>query len=263
MKYLRYSTWILILLVTVSSFPQLQGQSRRVVEMRISPAKQEYLLGEPVKFDRSITIPDDVRTRFEGDTQGAFRVFIAKGKDEFRRYQFKGWIGSHGFDTIFFNSKPETDHLSEYGRREAEAGMILTDYAFPEPGEYRIKASYKFSRESDGKVTSDSVWSNVITITLKEPKGDDLRMWELMKEDSRIGFFLMQGEAPIRYPSILEAVLAKVDRTTSDYPNSYLAGLLKIKAQERRARREHYKEKTEQERLKREKDKAISVSRNN
>jgi hypothetical protein len=201
--------------------------------MRISPAKQEYILGEPVKFDRRITVPEGVRTSFESDTQGAFEVFVSTGNGEFLRYRFGGWITSHGFDMILFNAKPKTYHLSDYGRREAEKGMILTDYAFPEPGEYRIKASYGFVRE--GRSTMDTVWSNVITIRVKEPEGDDLIVWELMKEDPRIGYFMMKGEAP---RNTQDAVLAKVDRITSEYPNGYLAGLLKIKAQEHRARRE-------------------------
>ncbi|MEP7214120.1 MAG: hypothetical protein ABI791_13655 [Acidobacteriota bacterium] len=268
---------ILILFVTVSLLPQSRPPSNQFADLQISATKTEYSLGEPVKIERRFIKMGDAPVGFDGDDrQGRFRVFIAKAEDEFRYYRFKGW-GQPGvrysegsgryktFDTIFFNSKPETDQLSEYGRRQMEKGMILTDYAFPEPGEYRIKATLGFSvrRGSDRFATTETVESNEISIRVIEPEGDDLRVWKDMNSDPRIGYFMMEGEAPIRYPSILDTVLAKVDKIVSEYPDSYLAGLMKEKAQEHRARRERYKREAERERLKREKEKAISASQKN
>lgn len=274
MRYLRHSTLgILILFVTVSLLPQSRRPSNPFAELQISATKTEYSLGEPVKIERRLIKMGDAPVGFDGDDrQGRFRVFIAKAAGEFRYYRFKGWGQpsmhySEGsgryktFDTILFNSKPETDQLSEYGRREAEEGMILTDYAFPEPGEYRIKATLGFSvrRGTDRYATSETVESNEIAVRVKEPEGDDSRVWEIMKSDPRIGFFMMEGEAPRL--NIQDAVLAKVDGITSDYPNSYLAGLLRVKAQEHRARRERNRLEAERERLKREKP--ISASGKN
>ena len=290
MKYLKYSTWILILFITVSSLPQSRigsNDSEGSAELRISTTKSEYLLGEPVRLERLLVkIWDPDRVGFpDDDLQGALRVFIAKGHGEFRQYKWGGYSPDREYTdgpgrlkvlrTILFNRKPRTEGLSDYGRREAENGMILTDYAFPEPGEYRIKASrgYAVRRGSDRYASSARAESNEITIRVKEPEGDDLRVWEIMKADTRIGFFMTVGEAPTGYPWTsgdihdrslqTERVLQEVDRITSEYPDSYLAGLLKVKAQEHRARRERIRQENEQERLKKEKEKVISASRKN
>jgi hypothetical protein len=269
MKYLKCSAFgILILFVTVSSLPQSRGPSNSSAELEISATKSEYLLGEPVVIERRLrTIGGGSADQLGrwGARNGEFR--IAKGGGEFLQYLFKGqdtpslsrWEARDRYkttDTIFFNSKPVTYHLSDYGRRIAEKGMILTDYAFPEPGEYRIKSTMLFGR--GGGENSERIWSNEITIRVKHPEGDDLSVWEIMNSDPRIGFFMMEGTAPEGFPWTSgdiheralqrERVLQEVDRITSEYPNSYLAGLLKVKAQENRARRERIRQEAEKER---------------
>jgi hypothetical protein len=275
MKYLKSTVFgVLILFATLSSMPQSKesNDSEGSAELRISTAKSEYLLGEPVRLERRLMkIGDHDRVRFqESDRSGTLRVFIAKGGGEFKRCTFDELLPyeeysegpglNKAFHTVLFNSKPKTELLSEYGRREAEEGMILTDYAFPEPGDYRIKAIRRFSvrQGTDRYASSVDAESNEISIRVKQPEGDDLRVWEIMNSDPRIGYFMMEGEAPYR---VLDTVLAKVDRITSEYPDSYLAGLLKVKAQEHRARRERIRQENEQERLKREK--AISSPKKN
>jgi hypothetical protein len=253
MMYLKHTLLgILILFVTVSSIPQSRRPSNRFAELQVSTTKTEYLLGEPVTLERRfIKIGDDPVDFLGDDRQGPLRVFISKGTSAFLRYEFPGWdlpnrthLEGPGrykvAHSIFFNKQPVTYHLSEYGRREAEEGRILTDYAFPEPGEYRLKATLGFSvrREGGAVATSETVESNEITIRVKQPTGDDLRVWEIMRADPKIGFFVTDGEVPYRVPSIRDQVLAEVDKIVADYPDSYLAGLLKVKAQEHRARRE-------------------------
>lgn len=253
MKYLQYSAFgILILFVTVSSLTQSPLPTNSFAELEISATKSEYLLGEPVIVESRLRRIGDrsVNHRYAwGDRDLVF--WIAKGGDEFLGYRFgkitaeaslsfsEGMGRYRTTDAIFFNSKPVTYNLSENDRRKVERGMILTDYAFPEPGEYRIKSTLLFGR--GGGEISERIWSNEISISVKEPEGDDLRVWEIMKADPRIGYFMMEGVVPYRVPSIEDTFLAEIDRITSQYPNSYLAGLLKAKAQENRARRERYR----------------------
>lgn len=289
MKYIKGTVLgVLILFSTFSSMPQSRVSNvlEASAELRISLVKSEYLLGEPIRLERLLVkIGDPDRVGFPSDDlQGALIVFIAKGDGEFLRYTWRGYLPDREHTdgpgrlkvlrTIFFNKKPVTYHLSDYGRREAEKGMILTDYAFPTPGEYRIKAIrlYSVRRGGDRYASSARAESNVISVRIKEPEGDDLTVWELMNSDPRIGFFLNYGEAPMGYPWTssgdiherllqTERFLQEVDRITSEYPDSYLAGLLRVKAQEHRARRERYK--LEDERRKKEKEHAVSASSKN
>ena len=256
---------VLILFATLSSMPQsrVANDSEASAELRISSAKSEYLLGEPVSLERRlIKIGDYDRVEFpDDDRQGALIVFIAKGDGEFKQYQtvegslvYKEYpVGpgqSKAFYPILFNRKPRTEGLSDYGRRESEKGMILTDYAFPEPGEYRIKAVrlYFVRRGEDRYATSARAESNVISIRIREPEGEDLSVWGTMRDDPRIGFFMTEGVVPYRFPSIEDTFLAEIDRIVTDHPDSYLAGLLKVKAQENRARQERYRLEEERRR---------------
>ena len=89
----------LILFVTFSSMPQskVSNDSEASVELRISTAKSEYLLGEPVRLERLlIEIGGNGRISFpEDDRGGSLRVFIAKGDGEFLQYEWPGWALSY------------------------------------------------------------------------------------------------------------------------------------------------------------------------
>lgn len=283
MKYLKSTVFsVVILFVTFSSLPRSSGQSNgseASAELRISTTKSEYMLGEPVRLERTLVkIGDYTRLRFPpgDDFAGLLRVFIAREGGEFLEYRFGAWDLSNRessdgpgtsktFKTIFLNKKPVTWHLSDYGRRIAEKGMMLTDYAFPAPGEYRIKAirGYSVRRGTDRYATSATARSNEISIRVKEPEGDDLNVWEIMKSDPDIGYFMMVGDAPDRVPSIESTVLTEVNRIVSEYPDSYLAGLLKVKLQDHRVRQERRQRDAERDRLKREQEKSGSAARKN
>ena len=252
MKYLQRSVpSVLALLIAISPLSpvsQSENDSWKFADIRISTANQAYILGEPVRLDLRFTKKGDASTIIEDDSiaTGSLRVFIARERGKFLRYSFKGWVAGrthryegrdrYSFDTILFNSKPETAHLSDVGKTKAEEGMILTDYAFPEPGIYRIKATLGFTKVTNGKASWETVESNEISLELKQPEGDDLKVWEIIKADPRIGYFLTSGEAPVRFPSIQDAVMQEVEKITSDYPNSYLSRLLMEKAAARGAR---------------------------
>lgn len=243
---------ILILFVVISSLPQAREAASgdgKTGSLQITTSKAEYMLGEPVRLDWKFTVQpgldgkiDFESTAFAG---GAFKVFIARDREEFLQYKFSGWVSDHkvfagekrfaSAETIFFNQKPETGHLSDYGRREAEKGMILTDYAFPEPGTYRIKAVWSFNHLTNKEIIPERVESNEISFRIVKPEGDDLKVWEVLKADPRIGYFMTAGSAPYRVPSIQDSLLVEIDKVVADYPNSYLSGMLREKVSVRRA----------------------------
>jgi hypothetical protein len=235
-------------------------RSNEHAEIAISTPKAEYMLGEPVRIDLKFTKKGDFTTKFEDNNSisgGGLKVFIARDEGKFLRYKFDGWVADrkyllegkytgyywrgsdrHSFDTVFFNSRPVTGHLSDYGRRLAEEGMILTDHAFPAAGEYRVKATLFYSRIIKGKAFAETIESAEIQIRLKRPVGDDLKVWEIIESDPRIGFFMTAGWVSVRPPATRESFLAEIDKIVADHANSHLAGILKEKADLWRARSE-------------------------
>lgn len=99
--------------------------------------------------------------------------------------------------------------------------------AFTEPGVYRIKA--RFNPIIKGEKNSGFIYSDPIQITLEKPVGEDLIVWDKIKENGDIAYFIQEG-----YPRIPEykaedraAFLKMVEQIVIDHPNSFYAESLR------------------------------------
>jgi hypothetical protein len=126
-------------------------------------------------------------------------------------------------ESVFWNFKPEVNHLNKDAAKPESENRILSDYAFSESGVYLIKGCTAFvSNEKWQAVDSDSV---EITIT-DSVAADDLEAWNLLKQNGNMGYLLQVGDIPtaIQYKSEeREALLKEVDSLLNEYPNSFYA----------------------------------------
>ncbi len=249
-------------------------------ELTVSTQKQEFLLGEPIELDVFFKRKGkfDLRIIDLSVADAGMKLYIAGDDNEFKRYKFL-WPhyssgrrkampdGSiHSSHIIFFDSKQDTTNLSDRAIKHITEGRILTDYAFPKPGTYRLKASVAFDVMDNSSVIRDDspkivfptgmVESKEITIKINQPEGDDLKVWKIIESDLRIGHFMTAGSAPNRNPSIGESLMSEIDKIVADYPDSYLAGILSDKVAERRSRNENnrFERQLFDEKVKRAKD---------
>lgn len=181
-----------------------EGGAEGGLALTLRSSKPSYALGELLSLDIKVsnqtgqtvslsTVPD-VWT-------GAVRVFIASEGGDFKEYLGPRWglkdvvraaqveIPPGGsFETaatVLYNHPQETAHLSELYAREIRGKRVGTEYAFAQPGTHRLKAVLR--------TEGGTVQSGVLAIDIREPQGVDRSIWEVLREDPELGFFVQSG----------------------------------------------------------------------
>ena len=170
----------------------------------VYPNSQEYALGEVVRLKIRITNTSEeviVLRRTPSIANGDIRVFIA-GAEEFREYLGPRWgledVGAvkraklapgefmEVDASILYHHRTETGHLSELYAAQYARQYIDTDYAFVSPGTFKVKAVLEGGE-------SARVESEPARIRIQEPEGAGLQVWNVLKADADLGFFLQAG----------------------------------------------------------------------
>lgn len=152
--------------------------------------------------------------------------------------------------SILWNYKPEVSHLNSDAAKSFLESRILTDYAFTKAGTYFIKAISIISKDGN----SEKIESEPIKIIIIEPIGEDLEVWNKIKENGDIGYFLQEGDiarGSYYKPEEREKFLKEVDQILIDYPNSFYAEPLRqslAKFQANDTKRQKYLKKMQKER---------------
>jgi len=209
-----------------------QSETDSALTLKVSSDKQTYVLGEAVKLnfevlnetDKAIALPysPDVST-------GYLNVWIASSNQEFKQYSNTSW-GRKEYSgptlqpeqsfksqaTILWNNKPETSHLNPDAAKRAAEGRIMADYAFPTAGVYLIKAVLWFPE------IKLKVESKPIQIVVNEPVGDELEVWNKIKDNGKIAYFIQKGDFPTAKDEERGKLLKEVEQIVQIYPNSFL-----------------------------------------
>jgi hypothetical protein len=172
--------------------------------LTLRSSKPSYALGELVSLNIKVSNQTGHTVSLSTATDvwtGAVRVFIASEGGDFKEYLGPGWglkdvvraarveISPGGsFETaatVLYNHRPETGHLSEMYASEIRGKRVGTEYAFAQPGTHRMKAVL----QTEG----GTVESGVLEIHIREPQGVDRSIWEVLREDSELGYFIQSG----------------------------------------------------------------------
>jgi hypothetical protein len=198
--------------------------------------KETFLLGEPVQADFVITNhgPISYRVPREGVESGSLKIFIAKQGEQFKRYFGAGWGRRRGTSvslelnqsvnyhaTILWNGKPDVSHLNETAANEVLASKISTEYAFPEPGTYFIKAVSSI-QQNGSEVEFDPV-----RITIVNPEGEDLDVWNKIKGNREIFFLIQIGTFDTSDENRKQQLIASVEQILIEHPSSVYSGYLR------------------------------------
>ena len=249
MKY-RFLTITLICISLSLVLLQIVGSGEASnstkLELELVPSNSSFKVGEVVYFDVKLTNNGNQDVSFlnaVSEKAGYLHILVSRNGNNFQEYRGAGW----GFDDTYygnFNLKPmeSIEHsLSVLGNQKpnspnsitadvikrASEGKILTDYAFPEAGIYYVKATYSVRTTIQAK--SILIESEPIQITITEPIGEDLEVWNKIKDDGNFAYFIQEGD--IHIPSYKtderEKFLDKVEQIINQYPNSFYAESLR------------------------------------
>jgi hypothetical protein len=177
----------------------------RKLSVEVYPSSKGYVLGELVKLRIRITNRSDqaiVLSQMPSVDTGDIHVLVAAG-DAFKKYIGPQWgvrdvataaaieLAPEEYvetqATLLYHHRIETKHLSTAYAQQITRDYIDSDYAFTTPGTYRIKVVFS-GGESLGSVESEPV-----SISVREPKGGALKVWNALKSDARLGYFLQAG----------------------------------------------------------------------
>lgn len=218
------------------------AETKQPLQLRISTASK-HVLGIPSSFTFEIFNPTKRSISILNNLDGAdgyLEVSISKDGSDFQNYQGVRWgkggdrksgiialapgRNIHHSEPIFWNNKPVISNMIAKDVAERSIlGKINSYYAFPEPGTYAVKASYRLHL-SDGR-DSIVVESNGISFNIAEPGEDDLKIWNSIKDNGDIAYFLQEGDIPVsgRKPEDRKKVILEIEAILNEYPDSIYA----------------------------------------
>lgn len=89
----------------------------------------------------------------------------------------------HSF-AVLYNHRFETRHLNEQAAKPIIEKYVDTEYAFPKPGTYYIKAIMSLGSKNE-------IESKPIALHVNEPYTiDDIEVWKVLKSDPEYGYFI-------------------------------------------------------------------------
>ncbi|HQU85421.1 MAG TPA: hypothetical protein PKY59_19930 [Pyrinomonadaceae bacterium] len=219
---------------TFSVFAQNELFLNQQEAFSIKSEKDNFELGEPAQIGFIFTnlSNNEVDVGCFGVGVGSFKLFISQDNVNFLEYN-AGWGTVDAFcesrlkpnekiETPFvkvlWNEKVERNPNSNseiYNRYKKE--NIVNAYAFIEPGVYYIKATaLLIGKNFDAKP---------IEIRINEPSGEDIKVWNLIKDDENFAYFLQ--EVAVRIPSYKKEEKVKfvqnIEEIIAKYPNSRIA----------------------------------------
>jgi hypothetical protein len=216
------------------------------VLLTIKTGKERYILGELVNFDSQFFNSGQQKIAIikNAADAGAMRLLIKRKTDTYyRQYNLGGkkrgnFVLLDGNETAnficsaLFNGKPDYSHLNPDAARRADSqdNKILTDLVFPETGVYNVKAvSYYQTLDNyrDLQKPSIEIESEPIEITITEPKGEDLEVWNQIKGNRDIAVLMQSNHLFTSDLDEKAKLVNQVEQIIERYPNSTYSAYLK------------------------------------
>lgn len=265
MKY-RYFGLIVISIVGLfglTSWFNTTGKNNtsRKLELKITSAKEKLIPGEVVSLTVIATNKsDEIIKMLDGlsPEHGYLNFLISQDGQNYKKYKHPKWgrrdsklfsvllkpgESINASANILWNLKPEFDasQLAPETVKAVTEGRILTDYVFPKPGVYYIKAVYSVYF-IDGQDKYVQIDSKPIQVTIEKPEGEDLEVWNQIKDNGEIGFFLQEGDFRNPYDEKSKELKQKIEQIVIQHPNSIYADFFQRKLEkfrENEAKREN------------------------
>ena len=204
--------------------------------LQIASSEEPYKLGEPVPIELRISNQGSDIIYLSEDSVERIEIQISSDDRIYKKYSGPGLsftldgagpmfkISPNGDlkrqKTILFNFVSHVSHLNVDAAKPVLEGRILTDYALPKSGTYFIKAVLEIKDGKPMKVESEPV-----KVVISDPVGEDLEVWNKIKDSGDIAYLIQEGD--ILIPSYKAEEQKKfqqeVEGIIRDYPNSFYA----------------------------------------
>ncbi len=229
--------WLLAFVISLGWFADNYAQNKtgqeKLLKLTVASSQGSYVMGELVELTASVknigknkAVINKLLTIESGNLQ----IFIAGDDREFGSYLGPGWgidermiqytlnpgESISDSDKILWNFAPAVTHLNARAAKQAQKGRVPTSYAFDKPGLYRIKLR-------DDKTFE----SNEIIVVIEEPTGDDLQIWQAIKDRPDLGFFIQKGSPQSYDPAEMTRVKKGIESLLEQHPNGKISNALR------------------------------------
>lgn len=218
----------IIILLSIGTIAHTQKTPDTGLVLGLGSEKATYKLGEPISISIDLKNESDKKVRILDGfnlAESRFQLQVSSDGQEYRGSNDPGW-GT--VDTI--NSWLDI----EPGQNISINGNILwrmsatnqPEFIFREPSKLFFRVLYDF--KIDGTKDETRLISEPIAITIEEPRGEDLEVWNKIKDDGNFAYLIQRGE--IRIPSHKKEERVKfkqkVEGIIKAHPNSSYAECL-------------------------------------
>jgi hypothetical protein len=195
-------------LTSIDMVPSATEKSERV-HFEIKMGKKEYLPGQPCiaylrltnQGSRPVSIIDRLDPRYD-----VVKFYIKKDGQEKEELFIP-------YSYIEFIPQEKTLNPGESMHARAKIFYGSKGYTFPEPGTYKVRASYHGITHGLGEIIN----SNTIDVVIRPPKDkDEEEQVKLIKGDQQALFFLFEGGDK------LTDGINQLSKLAKEYPNSTL-----------------------------------------
>lgn len=238
-KYMFFGSITLCGLIAFSLLAQTKIESTNNLTVEIKQLKSSYILGEIVSLDVEIKNQSEFDTYLFGTDveSGYLQILISQDGYTFKKYSNGPWGNKDkrgkvikpseiikSTATVLSNVLPGTSGLSDSAILRFKDKQIMTVYAFPKPGDYYLKAVLGIPSE-DGNREFES---KPIKITITKPIGEDLQVWNLIKNRGDFAHFIQNGQlVDFKSPEKQAKFQQEVEEILNTYPNSFYASSLR------------------------------------
>ncbi len=215
-----------IFLFSSNIYSQTYISSKSDVSIEIRLSKKNYFLGEIVNLQFQVTNNTEKKNFHRGLTRrtSSLQISIAYENESFKKYRSHGPIkDSSGWLTPNisrqFSEKILWNRIPNYVKDSPlYKDVIMSNFAFSKSGNYLIKA--KLILPNKKKVFL--IETLPISVKIKKPTGNNLKVWDLLKNRSDLGYFI-QSSGILDYRSCDEDTLNEIRSIIKKYPKSIYA----------------------------------------
>lgn len=227
-KYLFSIVVGFVFLLGITNLSYSQSNSAQKLRLSIDSPKKLYKLGEVINLSFALTNESDKPITFLdifGTGSGYLNLEISQNNEDFYKFSHPRWgrLDGDGTTTLKPNETvtASANIFWEWVKQDVPAA------AFIEPGIYRIKARYNIHIEKEEN--SILMKSEPVQITLEQPVGEDLQVWNIIKNNGDIAHFIQEGypRIPDYKPEERARFLREVEQIIIDHPNSFYAESLR------------------------------------
>lgn len=236
-KYMFFGSIALCGLIAFSLLAQTKIESTNNLTVEVQQLKSSYILGEIVSLNIEIKNQSEFDIYLFGTDveSGYLQILISQDGNTFKKYSNGTYKDKKGkvikpseviksTATVLSNAVPGTSGLSDIAVAHFTDKQLMTIYAFPKSGDYYLKVFLGIPSK-DGNREFES---KPIKITITEPVGEDLQIWNLIKDRGDFAYFIQNGKlVDFKSPEKQEKFLQEVEAILNKYPDSFYASALR------------------------------------